>query len=460
MSNIKFTNVELNYVNSSVSDQTYIKTIVSKIEDVIETIAHAVCDSNLKDPADVIQFLQKNKSDYLNYCLRNDYGPVGDCNGPIREQDFINRMTNKLAGVGGIPSAAPNDFRSIIAINLKSPLTNKFINNPILANADETIANIAGLITDTLLAGPPNGALITTAFTGNAYNGAAGGADPKTAIANLVGSIGSLSASPANKLIVENVVKAMIDELQLIIKEAAADKTIFNQERIKYIVDAITNDTLFQNNCKFKKSVVNGQTSTKLEYIGSWPRFARYNLGRINNNVIALPISIHTVPGLHSVSGGGVIENILMNGDDESKELLRNRDSHNKLGVYVDKNQRVRPIKYLDFDDFENDYDDYHLNNNIGKVNVKVCKINFKSNKIDCNTYNDSDSEEYNVNTHGLNKEYENAFKILKIFRNSESVDEVVDNLEYLLYYLKYYVLPIKTFEKAKKIYHKQNKLY
>jgi len=458
MSNTYLSSVSYNYSNNGITDQDHVKSIKSDIESVIESIARAICDKDITTVDKVIDYLDNYKQNYKSFCARPDFGSAGNCDGAMPLNKFIERIHKKLSVIPGIPPTSLVDMS-----NLLTPgISNVFLNDPDLSRAQDIIQTLAGDISDKKPAIAP--ALHTSKNQIAAVFNAPGAYATAVAAKNIPNVVNGAVTDAAAKPIATLIATALVDELELIKTQHTAKKTIFKKDTIKEIVEEMQKDDLFKKSCKFKRGVVNDRFgSVRLSSIATWPRYARYS--RIMNNG-----RVYVVPGTFlrsNLGGGGLVGNILTNGDDESKELLSSDDSEG-LGVYVDLNNNMKPIKYVDFDDFIDGYEEYHLKNNIGKINVKVCKLNPKSKKIECKQFsdkinlNDGDSSdsEYNVNTHGVNKEYENAYKILKIFRNSNDIEELVDNLRYLVHHIKYYVLPIKTFEKAKIVHNKIKNRY
>ena len=458
MSNRKLSSVNLTFAGT-ISEETHVNSIKSNIEDVIETIARAICDYKKTTVDEVTAYLASDKQDYSTYCLRSDFGSAGNCNANMPFDKFLARIKNKISKISNLPAG----YDGIINANLTDPLSSAFLNNTELSNAKDIIANLAGKIGDAKAAPGPtsSGAILGKFNTTNNYTSAASSNDNVNAITNL---ITVTEIADANALsMAKDVAKALVEELELIKKQKNENKQIFNPDRIKTLVEQIQQDNLFINSCKFKKRVVLDSDiigRVRLSDIGYWPRLSRYY--RVRNNRDRGSVARGTF-SLRGNSGGGLIEDILSNGDKKSKELILS-DNADGLGIYVDSNNKVKPIKYIDFDDFIDGYEEYHQKNNVGNINIKVCKLNNNSHKMECKSLNkkidnadfhdDSNSDsEYNINTHGINEEYEDAYKILQIFRASKTITDVLDNLDSMLQYLKYYVLPIKTLEKAKKIH-------
>jgi hypothetical protein len=112
------------------------------------------------------------------------------------------------------------------------------------------------------------------------------------------------------------------------------------------------------------------------------------------------------------------------------KLIKSDRNNGTILGsLYNKSTKETIPIKYIDFDNFKEQYNDYYS----------------PTKKIDA--FND-----LHVSTHGRHEEMDKAYKLLKVIENVKNINEGLNYIEHVLDYLEYYMFPLKTVETIKEI--------
>ena len=219
-------------------------------------------------------------------------------------------------------------------------------------------------------------------------------------------------------------------------KGCPANKILFTDKRILDIIEKIRNNTEYRRICKFKYSALNGYIEKEIL------RKVLYSLNRYPIQYYNFPYAYMAMP----FSGGRQIEN-----------------GNYGLGT-LNIDGKSNSIGFVDFDSFVDQYEKYHTPQN-NKLHIKSCEsINGKI-KCTAKTYklnnekldskleldSESESEDYNVITNGKNKKLDKAYKALFNFLITD-VNGLLDKIDELLDHIKYYVLPLKTLEKAEKV--------
>lgn len=257
--------------------------------------------------------------------------------------------------------------------------------------------------------------------------------------------------SPADRAIVKAAINVELNKAPI---SPPKTMVIFTKDRLDTILTSLKNNDELKKACKFKKTVLYASFRDN-RYNGSLVNSLTANSVANWGRLLAYPVAVH----LNQPYYGPYVSSMRFNGGMDN-EVDKYDNINYGLGRYVDEYNYVKPIKYIDFTDFENGYDDYHMMNNVGKINVKMCKLiddkfvcSQKELNIPVQKKNEDSSEEFNVKTKGYHDEFEKAYKILKLLENSKDPDEAFNYIKLLLKYIIYYTLPLKTIDKSKKVY-------
>lgn len=223
---------------------------------------------------------------------------------------------------------------------------------------------------------------------------------------------------------------------------------VFNDTRLKEIINQVQKDDLYRRMCKFKRQVILGN------YINRVPISDVIYSGNLMplklTNMFGYPFWYNVVRSANLVDNNSY--DIIGGGKRNAKYL-----NPYGLGRKVNLLNESESTKYIDFAEFEHQYEDYHKLNHINEtINVKVCKID-SNNRMNCinkkiNFDDVVEKDEHNVKVKGHNKELELAYKALQRLKRIHSLEHALDEIEIILTFIKYYTLPLKTIEKAEKI--------
>ena len=208
---------------------------------------------------------------------------------------------------------------------------------------------------------------------------------------------------------------------------------LFTDDFIGKVAKKINENSKFRRICKFKKNVVYGRIDIDPWYIGPWGRLyvdGGYDVVRHRG----LPLFRHR--GLpFALPGGGSCDTVP---NSYNKQVINHfiEDDRYVLGHYMDENKNMNPITYINFNEFLKNYEDYH------KPNM------------------DMDTEEYSVNTNGINKKLEDAYYLTKILSESKNINDKLNELELLLDFLEFFIVPLKTLEKSNIVQKKMKHSY
>lgn len=251
-------------------------------------------------------------------------------------------------------------------------------------------------------------------------------------------------SGPSTVLSIKNIISNRFpnyDKLCIQLKpDGSCDGILFTDAKISDIMDKIQNNSEYRRICKFKYKVFNGiiantnyRTLKKILY--------PLNYYPVQNFSFPYPY----LPIIH------------LNGGSKTLNVAKGQYNLGELDIDGEK----IPIKFADFDSFIEQYEDYHtVQNNV--MYVKSCKningkVNCKSKIYKLNQNNDSDSEseleseseKMNVLTHGKDTNLDNAYKALFNIKSANNAIELLNEIDKLLDYIKYYTLPIKTLKIA-----------
>jgi hypothetical protein len=188
---------------------------------------------------------------------------------------------------------------------------------------------------------------------------------------------------------------------------------LFTDERIGKIIEQINNDNLYRRMCKFKYSVLNDKVNANI-------------LRKVLYATRYVPFQNFMFPSTYPIVNYGFFGG--------------NSNNINPKGLYGlgcrIVNGEYQSNKFVDFDEFVKQYENYHTPHN---------------NYSDNSTY----SEDANIENSGKNIDIDIAYKMIKRLDKIKKIEDALDDLEILLNYIKYFVLPLKTLEKSELI-HKQ----
>jgi hypothetical protein len=221
--------------------------------------------------------------------------------------------------------------------------------------------------------------------------------------------------------------------------DGSCDEMVFTDQRINDIINKIRNNTEYRRICKFKYNVINNIITNSL-------------IPKVLSQINYYPIQYFSFPqpfisyhnGYPIIIGGG------------------NKKNNGKYGLGTIKiGGKDESIKFVDFDDFIGQYEKYYTVQN--KMFVKTCEsINGKTkctskiydlnkpSNYDDDVESNSESEDVNVLTRGKNEKLDEAYKNIFDLK-MKNINDLLDRLENLIDYIKYYVLPLNTLEKSEK---------
>lgn len=245
------------------------------------------------------------------------------------------------------------------------------------------------------------------------------------------------------------------------------DAKIFNENRIQKIVDKVLKNKIFNKIVAFKEKVAKNKLEIRIpleKIIGPFTYPYSYPLSYPLSYPFYSPVYsvVKKEPRnklrlLSDMYGGLEIEEV----DDNPSPQFNELSDMLKMSDAKDESKMDSPLKYVDFRMFKKQYEDYYIGKDgklYGSMKVQVCKTEPGSKKLKCTessrNLNDSDSDP-NINTHGYNEELEKANKMLEMIDKHKDINTALDNMDNLLDYLEYYVVPLKTVIRAKEVYNK-----
>lgn len=194
-------------------------------------------------------------------------------------------------------------------------------------------------------------------------------------------------------------------------KNCDVGTVLFTDERIGKIIQAINNDNLYRRMCKFKYSVLNDNVNAEI-------------LRKVLYATRYVPIQNFIFPKSYPMVRYG------FSGGDYN--------SFNTKGLYGlgcrIVSGKYQSNKFIDFDEFIKQYENYYTPHN--------------------QHFNETlnQSEDANIINRGKNMDLDIAYKMIKRLDKIQNMEEILDDLDLLLNYIKYFVLPLKTFEKSELI--------
>ena len=207
---------------------------------------------------------------------------------------------------------------------------------------------------------------------------------------------------------------------------------IFDRDNLIKIVDSIQNNSLYIKMCKFKKNALFQNISVPLETISYYANilplylYKSKNYPLIINNMYSNPLYSHNYG--------------LCGGNDNNDKISGKYNLGNKICL----NGTLESIKYIDFDEFIRQYNDFNLYNSVENTNLRICKLN--NDDIKCELFN------FDKNNKQILEDIKMAYYGIERLNKLDNLEIALIYTEFLLKYLKYFILPLNTLQISEKI--------